>query len=123
MTATAGALAAWQWVMLAFFLFVNTFALAFLGVAASTMRRRSHILWEESRERLLGSRVTPRISVVAPAYNEANTVAQSVRALLTLRYPNLELVLVNDGSSDDTLAVVEGEFDLAPIHPIFRREV
>ena len=39
--------------------------------------------------------------MLAPAYNEALTVTESVRSLLTLRYPSLEVVVVNDGSSDD----------------------
>jgi glycosyltransferase involved in cell wall biosynthesis len=46
--------------------------------------------------------------MLAPAYNEEATVAASVRALLTLSYPNLEVVLVNDGSADDTIAVLGG---------------
>jgi cellulose synthase/poly-beta-1,6-N-acetylglucosamine synthase-like glycosyltransferase len=127
MTATArpllDVLAVFQCAVLVYFVVVNSFYVALLVAAASTMRRHSHILWEDIRERLLGSRVTPRISVLAPAYNEATTVAESVRALLTLRYPNLEVVLVNDGSPDDTLEVLEREFDLAPVHPVFRRQV
>jgi cellulose synthase/poly-beta-1,6-N-acetylglucosamine synthase-like glycosyltransferase len=127
MTAAARALldvlGVWQWAVLAYFVVVNSFYLALLVAAASTMRRHSHIIWEDIRERMLGSRVTPRISVLAPAYNEATTVTESVRALLTLRYPNLEVVLVNDGSPDDTLEVLGREFDLAPIHPVFRRQV
>jgi cellulose synthase/poly-beta-1,6-N-acetylglucosamine synthase-like glycosyltransferase len=127
MTATArpllDVLAVWEWAVLVYFVVVNSFYLALLVAAGSTMRRHSYILWEDTRERLLGSRVTPRISVLAPAYNEATTVAESVRALLTLRYPNLEVVLVNDGSPDDTLGILEREFDLAPVHPVFRRQV
>jgi glycosyltransferase involved in cell wall biosynthesis len=67
--------------------------------------------------------VAPQISIVAPAYNEAVTVTESVRSLLTLRYPNLEVVLVNDGSTDDTLAVLERDFSLVAIHaaPVRRR--
>ena len=55
------------------------------------------------RQRLLGSSVLPRVSVLAPAYNEESTVVASVTALLTLRYPQLEVVVVNDGSPDGTL--------------------
>jgi cellulose synthase/poly-beta-1,6-N-acetylglucosamine synthase-like glycosyltransferase len=117
------ALAGWETAVLVYFLAVNSFYLLLLFSAATSLRRHAHVVWGETRERLLGSRVTPRISVLAPAYNEAATVAESVRALLTLRYPNLEVVLVNDGSPDETLEVVGREFDLVPIHPVFRREV
>ena len=113
----------WQWLVLAYFLAVNSFYLLLLGVAGLSMWHHVQVVWGEARERMLGSRVIPRISALAPAYNEARTVAESVRALLTLSYPNLEVVLVNDGSPDDTLAVLEREFDLAPVHPVFRRQV
>ena len=116
-------LAAWRWSVLGYFLVVNSFYVALLIAAIADLRRHAHVLWEDIRERMLGSRLTPLISVLAPAYNEAATVAESVRALLTLRYPNLEVVLVSDGSPDSTLDVLQREFDLVAIHPIFRRQV
>ena len=116
-------IAAWQWLVLAYFAAVNSFYLLLLVAAGASMRQHAHVVWGEGRERLLGSRVIPRVSVLAPAFTEAATVAESVRALLTLSYPNLEVVLVNDGSLDDTLDVLEREFDLVPVHPIFRRQV
>ena len=79
--------------------------------------------WQEDQSRLLGSPVAPRISMLAPAHNEGPTVAESVRSLLTLRYPNLEVVLINDGSTDETMAVLQRQFDLVPVHPIYRRLV
>jgi len=81
------------------------------------------LVWQEGRWRLLGSDVAPVISILAPAHNEAATVTESVRSLLTLRYPSLEVVLVNDGSSDETLDVLKRDFDLVAVHaaPIRRR--
>jgi cellulose synthase/poly-beta-1,6-N-acetylglucosamine synthase-like glycosyltransferase len=46
-----------------------------------------------------------------------------VRSFLTLRYPNLEVVIANDGSTDATLEVLRRDFDLVPVNPIFRRSV
>jgi cellulose synthase/poly-beta-1,6-N-acetylglucosamine synthase-like glycosyltransferase len=60
---------------------------------------------------------------VAPAHNEAATIAQSVHSLLALHYPNLEVIVVNDGSSDDTLAVIRRAFDLVEVHPVFQQRV
>jgi len=57
----------------------------------------------------------PPITLMAPAYNEALTITESVRSLLALQYPNFEVVVVNDGSSDDTLNVLIEAFDLRPI--------
>jgi cellulose synthase/poly-beta-1,6-N-acetylglucosamine synthase-like glycosyltransferase len=61
--------------------------------------------------------------MLAPAYNEAATIGESVRALLALYYPNLEVVVVNDGSKDTTFAVLQEQFNLVPIHPIYRRQI
>jgi cellulose synthase/poly-beta-1,6-N-acetylglucosamine synthase-like glycosyltransferase len=45
----------------------------------------------------------PSISVLAPAYNESNTIVENVRSLLSVYYNNLELIVINDGSKDDSL--------------------
>jgi cellulose synthase/poly-beta-1,6-N-acetylglucosamine synthase-like glycosyltransferase len=112
-----------QWFVLGYFLIVNGFLIVLLAMAAVDLRRQRLDVWQENRWRLLGSDVAPVISILAPAHNEATTVTESVRSLLTLRYPSLEVVLVNDGSSDDTLEVLKRDFDLVAIHaaPIRRR--
>lgn len=56
----------------------------------------------------------PPITLMAPAYNEALTIVESVRSLLALQYPNFEVVVVNDGSKDETLKVLMEAFELAP---------
>ena len=109
--------------ILVYFLAINTFYGMLLVSAAIEMGRHMVRVWRENGWRILGSEVAPSLSMLTPAYNEAATVAQSVRALLTLQYPNLEVVLVNDGSSDDTLDVLQREFELAPIHPIYRKQI
>ena len=47
--------------------------------------------------------VLPVVSILVPAYNEQATIVESVRSLLDLNYPNVEIVVVNDGSQDETL--------------------
>jgi cellulose synthase/poly-beta-1,6-N-acetylglucosamine synthase-like glycosyltransferase len=109
-------------VLLAYFLLVNSFYAMQLIAAALETWRHARAGGAALSSRLLGSEMAPRISILAPAYNEQATVAQSVTALLTLQYPRLEVVLVNDGSSDDTLGELERTFELAPVHPaVWRR--
>ncbi|WP_098470051.1 glycosyltransferase [Serinibacter salmoneus] len=48
----------------------------------------------------------PSVSVVVPGYNEGRVLRACVASLLTSSYPDLEVILVDDGSSDDTLAVM-----------------
>nr|WP_272888559.1 glycosyltransferase family 2 protein [Stutzerimonas stutzeri] len=60
--------------------------------------------------------VEPPVSVLMPAFNEEATIRTSVRSMLQLQYPEFEVVVINDGSKDDTLAVLIEEFELVP-HP------
>src|SRR6188508_2942359 len=52
---------------------------------------------------IIKSNYIPGVSIIAPAFNEGATVVNNVKSLLSLNYPKFEIVLVNDGSSDDTL--------------------
>jgi cellulose synthase/poly-beta-1,6-N-acetylglucosamine synthase-like glycosyltransferase len=112
-----------EWAILAYFLLVNGWYALLLASAGVEMRRHLLLARGRARWRLMGSRVAPRISMLAPAYNEAATIAESVRALLALYYPNLEVVVVNDGSTDATLRVLQDAFDLQPVHPIYPKRV
>jgi len=55
------------------------------------------------------------VSVLMPAYNESATIVQSVQAMISLRYPDFEVVVIDDGSSDDTRDKLIEEFDMAPV--------
>ncbi len=61
------------------------------------------------------SQLLPPISVIAPAYNEELSIIDSVRALLALEYPEHEVIVVNDGSKDRTLAILIETFEMAPV--------
>lgn len=64
---------------------------------------------------ILSSPFAPTISIIAPAYNESLTIVENIRALLSLYYPNFEIIIVNDGSKDDTLARTIEAYDLENI--------
>jgi poly-beta-1,6-N-acetyl-D-glucosamine synthase len=49
----------------------------------------------------------PFISVLVPVYNEGKILRTSIESLLDLDYPNYEIIVVNDGSTDDTAAIAE----------------
>jgi cellulose synthase/poly-beta-1,6-N-acetylglucosamine synthase-like glycosyltransferase len=109
--------------ILGYFVLVNSFYAVLLVSAVLEMVQHQRVVWLEGRWRVLNSRVAPTITVLAPAHDEAPTIAASVRALLALYYPNLEVIIVNDGSTDQTLDVLRREFDLIPVHPIFQRRL
>jgi cellulose synthase/poly-beta-1,6-N-acetylglucosamine synthase-like glycosyltransferase len=110
-------------VVLAYFFLVNGFqTLLMLSASLELGRYRRRSRGDDPRK-LLGSEVAPTISVLAPAFNEEATIVESVRALLALSYPRVEVVVVNDGSTDATLANLAEAFELTPVHPIFRRRI
>jgi cellulose synthase/poly-beta-1,6-N-acetylglucosamine synthase-like glycosyltransferase len=57
----------------------------------------------------------PSISILAPAYNEGANIIENVRSLLSIYYNNLELILVNDGSKDNSLQQLITAYDLVKI--------
>lgn len=62
----------------------------------------------------------PPISILVPAFNEALTIEDSVRSLLQLRYSEIEVIVINDGSNDDTLEVLKQAFLLQKIPEAYR---
>jgi len=58
---------------------------------------------------------TRGVSVLMPAHNESATIVQSVQAMTALRYPDLEVVVVDDGSKDDTAEKMIAEFDMVEV--------
>jgi len=61
---------------------------------------------------IVSSPLAPEISIIAPAFNEALTIISNVRSLLTIDYPKYEVIIINDGSTDDTLKLLVDEFAL-----------
>ena len=107
----------------AFFAVVNGFYLVSFVAAAVDLLTRARETRAESRARVLSSELAPRISVLVPAHNEERTLVESVRATLTMQYPDLEVVVVDDGSTDRTLQVLIEEFALRPIRPVYEPTV
>jgi len=63
---------------------------------------------------IMRTELTQMVSVCVPAYNESAVVVDTVRSLLSLDYPRVEVVVANDGSTDATLEVLRTEFGLEP---------
>ncbi len=56
----------------------------------------------------------PHVSVLIPCFNEGINAYESIGALLNLNYPNYDIIAINDGSSDNTAAIID---DMAAKHP------
>jgi len=61
---------------------------------------------------LFKPRMLPSVSIIAPAFNEEKTIIESANSLLNIKYPDHELVIVNDGSRDETLNTLISFYNL-----------
>ena len=74
---------------------------------------RSSLLWHRYGD------IAPPISLVVPAYNEQMNIVESVHSMLSLEYPAYEVIVVNDGSKDETLKRLIEAFELVPVRRPF----
>ena len=89
------------------FIYITVLGFAFSGVVKQAQYQDLKQLSFMFRENIL-----PSLSIIAPAFNEENTIIESINSLLNLRYPDYELIVVNDGSKDNTLNRVIDYFEL-----------
>lgn len=84
-------------------------------------RRAQHILQVDMPEDdmmyylLKGTPLTPAVSVIASAYNEEVTIIENVNSLLQIKYPKIEIIIVNDASTDKTMELLIDEFKLVEV--------
>jgi cellulose synthase/poly-beta-1,6-N-acetylglucosamine synthase-like glycosyltransferase len=68
---------------------------------------------------ITGSPLAPPITLLVPAHNEEKSITVALKNLLDLDYPELEVIAVNDGSVDGTLAEMQREFLLRPVRAVY----
>ena len=113
---------AMQWFFLCYFIAINGAYILLNVIAYSASRDYAARRWSAALQRAF-SGVEPPVSVLVPAYNEEATIATSVRSILQLEYPEYEVVVVNDGSRDSTLATLIREFSMVPFPDPVRLQV
>ena len=79
------------------------------------LRKNSYVDYNS----IVSSPLAPSISVIAPAFNESQTIEDNIRTLLSLYYNNFEVVVVNDGSSDNSLELMIETYELEKVNYFF----
>ena len=101
-----------SYLLFAYYFGCNLAYLALLSasiLSTVTQQRRIAHQWIE---RLSTSTLSPPVSILVPARNEECNIVNSVQSLLALDYPELEVIVVNDGSTDGTLQQLREHFQL-----------
>jgi spore germination protein YaaH/peptidoglycan/xylan/chitin deacetylase (PgdA/CDA1 family) len=84
---------------------LSVMRMVFIGILASLQKRK------ESRPFVLMPKdAVPPVSIIVPAYNEEKNAIQTIQSLLLQDYPDLEIIFVDDGSSDNTYDLVKNTF-------------
>jgi cellulose synthase/poly-beta-1,6-N-acetylglucosamine synthase-like glycosyltransferase len=92
-----------NYVVLAYFVAILISYSAVTLLSWVQVRRYYRRLVHARLQRSVRSNLTPPISICTAAYNEAEVIVDAMRSMLSLRYPEHEVVLTNDGSTDATL--------------------
>jgi cellulose synthase/poly-beta-1,6-N-acetylglucosamine synthase-like glycosyltransferase len=74
-------------------------------------------------EQVARSPLSLPVTILVPSHNEAAVIADSIRSLLRSSYAELEVMVINDGSTDETMDVLKREFSLVPLERIPRAEI
>lgn len=101
--------------VLSYFVVINTLYLGFTVTAFFDLLGYHRRVGRRRYQTLLSDTTYRPVSILVPAYNEEMTVVSSVRSLLRLGYPEFEIVVINDGSTDDTLELLRRSFGLFPV--------
>jgi len=91
---------------------INIIYFLLTAIGFFALRRHHRAFSAIERSVLVESPLTPAVSLIVPAYNEAMSVEHSVAGMLSLRYPTYEVIVINDGSKDETLPILTEKFRL-----------
>jgi cellulose synthase/poly-beta-1,6-N-acetylglucosamine synthase-like glycosyltransferase len=109
--------------ILVYFFLINSAYLLFVCLSLIGLFRYQRMTHYVRLREVFSLPLAKPISIIAPAYNEGPNILESVRSLLSLEYPLYEVIVVNDGSTDDTLAKLVEAFDLKRTNRVFRRSI
>ena len=105
----------WNYGIAYYSILVSLVTLTLIGLSSHNVKQQARLWNIKSMTMLFRDKMLPSISIIAPAFNEEKTIVASVQSLLGLKYPDYELIVVNDGSRDETLRHLIDAFSLVKV--------
>ncbi len=102
---------------------INVIYLLLLLLSRINVSKQSKLWNYKSKKMLFKKRMLPGVSIIAPAFNEEKVITESVNSLLNLTYPDYELIIVNDGSRDNTLNTLIEYFNLKRVDYTYNKKL
>jgi cellulose synthase/poly-beta-1,6-N-acetylglucosamine synthase-like glycosyltransferase len=106
-----------------YFIALNSIYLILFAASLVEIVRFVRRSYASDYQQILTSDMTWPISILVPAHDEAKTIVATVRSLLMLNYGQFEIIVINDGSNDDTLKELVKAFELRRIDKVYRRSI
>ena len=72
-------------------------------------------------DKLINQKGLVPVTVITPFYNDKDNLLNSVQSALNSNYTNIEIILVNDGSTDDSLSMLKDYFKLYEVPPVIKQ--
>src|SRR4051812_25392261 len=107
-------------VILLYFIATNFVYMILMLICLYTVTLHSKFASRTAVAEYLDSPVTPPVALLVPAFNEKDAIISTVVSLMQLNYPEKEIIVIDDGSSDRTLANLVEHFELLPMDLIYR---
>lgn len=92
---------------------ISYLILAFISAIETIEYKRKNS--DVNYKKIMSSTSSPSISIIAPAFNESLNIVENVRSLLSNHYVNYDVIIVNDGSQDNSLEKLIEVYDLIPV--------
>ncbi len=103
--------------------FVDLFYFTFFLLSLVQLRKYMKKISFNEYEELRNSKLAPPVSILVPAFNEEVNIKDSIKSFLNLDYPNYEVIVINDGSIDNTLNILIEHFDLIKTNQAIRQQI
>lgn len=104
-----------EWIFIGYFLAVNLTYILLVLISFFYIRHQQNYYQVFNLKGLFNSNLYKPVSILSPAYNEEVNIIASVEALLQLHFSDFEVVVINDGSTDNTLKLLIDHFELYEI--------
>ena len=111
------------WFALGYFVVLNTWYLGLLALAGLEALDQVRGAPFAGHDDIFHSPLAPPITIVVPARDNEASIVGCVRGLLHLRYPDFEVIVIDDGSTDQTFEQLRDAFDLAEIPRVIRNDL